>query len=129
MGKDRLFHFRVTIGLGEEIAGQGINRFGADAVKSYALLESFTIVFGTCIDLGNTVYHFAEGDSTSKVPDRHYLIANRYVDSLSVPTRMLVDRVVDDFLQQNINPIVSGCSISQFPDVHSRPEPDMLTRA
>jgi hypothetical protein len=37
-----------------------------------------------------------------------------------------IDGVVDDFLDQDINPVVRRATVSELSDIHSGPQPDMF---
>ena len=54
------------------------------------------------------------------------LMYNADFYGLTMSHEVLIDAVVDDFLEQNVNPIIGTGAIAQLADVHPWPEPDVL---
>lgn len=115
-----------AVGLDLEMRGERVDRLGAYAVKADALLESLTVVLGARVDFGYAVDHLAEWDATAEVAHRDVVVVDDDVDPLAVAAGMLVNRVVDDLLEKNVDPVVRRGAVAELSDVHSGAESDVL---
>jgi len=113
-------------GLDVEIGGEGVDGFDTNAVEADRFLECFGIVLGAGIDLGGAVHDFAQRDAAAVIAHAHRRVVERDFDGLAIAHDKLVNRVVDDLLEEDVNAIVMGAAVAQFADVHAWPLPDVL---
>ena len=59
--------FAFAIAAHQEILGEGVDRFGADAVKADAELEDVIVVFGAGVDFRNAIHDFAQRNAAAKI--------------------------------------------------------------
>jgi hypothetical protein len=117
----------LTEGLDLEELGQGVHRLDADAVEADGALECLAVVLRTRVDLRRAFQQLAQGHATSEVAHGDGLIlGNVDLDRVAETHDVFVDAVVDDFLEQHINPVLRQRSVAELADVHPRAEPDVL---
>ncbi len=104
--------FSVTEGFNVEHGGSGINRFQSHAVQTYCLLKGFVVVFCPGVHFVRGVYHFSERNAPPVIPYRYDLIQDGYADNLPVSHGIFVNRVVNDFLDQDIEPVIGSASVT-----------------
>ena len=101
------FLLAVTYGFDTECRGERVDGFGTDAVEPDGFLEDFGVVFGAGIHLRNALHDLAERDAAAVVADGDAAVVFYLdVDALAVAHDEFVYRIVDDFFQQYINPVV-----------------------
>ena len=115
-------------GLDFEERGKEIHRLDPDPVESDGFLERFAVVFRSRVDDGGAVLQLAERDPAAVVAHADEAILDLDVDLLAVAHDVLVDGVVDDLLEEDVNPIVLSRSITQLADVHAGTKPDVFAR-
>ena len=106
--------------------GKRIHRLGAHAVQTHAELEHIVVVFGARVDLGNAIHHFAQRNASSEIPHRHAIALDMNLHLPAVPHDEFIHRVIEDFLHQDITTVIGIRAIADAPDIHARPQPDML---
>ena len=117
----------VAEGFHPEVGGQGVHGLGADAVHAHGFLEGFRVELAAGVQLGSDVHHAAEGNAAAEVAHGHGLVlVDGDVDALAEAHRELVDRVVDDFLQEDVDAVSLPLTVAQAADVHAGTSPDVL---
>jgi hypothetical protein len=110
-----------------EEAGQRVHRLDADAVQADGFLEGLAVVLRTGVDLGGAVEKLAERDAPAEVADLDAaFLVDVDLDLLAVAHDVLVDRVIDDFLEQDVDAIVGRRPVAELPDVHPGTHPDVF---
>ena len=120
------FGFAIANRLDDELRRKGIDRLGADTVQTYRLLEGLRIILGARVHFGNDIHHLAQGNTSAIVAHGHRTIAHRDLNGLAGAHHEFVDRVVNDFLQKNVDAIIRRRSVAEFADIHPRAKADML---
>jgi hypothetical protein len=120
----------LTEGRHLEVLGQGIDGLGSHPVQTDGKLKDVGIVLRSGIDDRNTIDYLAQRDTPAEVPDPYQtLLIYRDIYPLAGPHDELIDRVVDDFLQQDVDAVILIGTIAEPADVHPRPLPDVFQRA
>lgn len=122
----RHFHPPFPNGSDFEVARQGVDCFGTHPVKANGFLKCFAVVFGAGVDFAHHIHHFAQGHAPAIIAHRNTVLGYLDVDLLAVAHHMLVDTIIHDLLDEDVNPIVLTAPVSQFADIHTRTEADVL---
>jgi hypothetical protein len=90
-------------------------------------LKHIVVVFGARIDLADTLDHFAERYTSPIVADRNllFLLIELNINFIAVVHDEFIDRIVNDFLEHHIDPVICMGAISQPADIHPGSEPDV----
>ena len=120
--------FPGAIAAHQELLGQGIDRFGAHPVQPDAELEHIVVVLGPGVNLRDTIDHLSQRDAAAKISHRHGAALDVDLHFLAVAHDILVDRVIDHLLEQDVTAVIVMRAIANPADIHSRPQPDMLQR-
>src|ERR1017187_671362 len=112
----------------KKVFRQRVDGFGADAVQANAELEHLVVVFRAGIDLGNTVHDLAEWYAAPVIAHGHAVALDVDRDLLAVAHDVFVNRVVHDLLEQDVAAVVGMRAGADAPDIHARPQPDVLQR-
>ena len=118
--------FAVAVGADEEVGGEGIDGLGADAVEAYAELEDFVVIFCAGVDFGDAVDNFTEGNAAPEVADGDGVVFDDNIDAFAVPHDEFVDTVIDDFFDEDVDPVVIVGARAGAPDIHTGPKADVL---
>ena len=110
----------------EKLAGQSVDRLRAYTIETHAELEHVVVVLGPGVDLRDAFDDLAQRDPAAEVADGHLLPVDADQDLLPEAHDVFVDRIVDDFLQQDVNAVVVVLATADPADVHPRPLADML---
>ena len=105
---------------------EGVDCLGADTIQSDAELKDLVIVFRSGVDPRNAVDHFAERDAAAVISDADESAIDCHIDLATVPHDEFVDRIVDDLLQKDIDPVIVMRAVPQTPDVHPGPSANVL---
>ena len=108
------------------VNGESINSFDTDTIKPDRLLEGLRINLPPSVHLARGIDELTERDTTPVVTHRHLTLTDSDLNLLTSPHDILVDRVVKDFLQQDIDTIIGMGAISKLPDIHPRAATNML---
>lgn len=119
LGEDDGLGFPVPESLDFEEGREGVYGFDTDAVEANGFFECFGVVFGTGIDFGGAVHELAEGNATSEIADGDEAFFEVNFDGFAVAHRELIDCVVDDFFEEDVDPIVGGRTVAQFAYIHT----------
>ena len=119
-----LVHSLVAPDLELEPLGQGIDDRHADAVQTAGHLVGVVLELAAGVQLGHhdlgrraAVGHRIDRNAAAVVDDRDRVVdVDGDVDLVAVPGQRLVDRVVDDFVDQMVQARCTGRA-----DVHGRP--------
>jgi hypothetical protein len=113
-------------GLDLEEGGKEIHRLDPNPVESDGFLERLAVVLRPRVDDGGAVLQLAEGDAAAVVADTNEAFLDLDVDLLAVAHDVLVDGIVDHFLQEDVDPVILRRSITQLADVHPGAKSDVL---
>ena len=106
--------------------GESINSLDTDTIKPDRLLEGLRINLPPSVHLARGIDELTERDTTPVVTHSHLTVTDSDLDLLTSPHDILVDRVVKDFLQQDIDTVIGMGAISKLPDIHPRAATNML---
>src|SRR5690606_2004621 len=121
------FLLTVSDGIYHELLGERIDRFGTYPVEADGFFKRFGIVFSTRVDSGYAIHHLPQSDTPSIIPDLHAaLLGYMDFDFLPVPHHVFIDRVVQDLLDQDIDPVVGRTPVAEFSDVHPGAESNVF---
>ncbi len=127
LGKLERLGFALAPCLDLEEIRKRVHRLDADAVQTHGFFERLAVVFCTGVDLRRTVEEFPERNPTTEIADFHPpLLVNFDADLLAVAHDVLVDRVIDRLLKQDVEAIVRGRAIAELADVHTRAHADVF---
>ena len=100
-------------------AGKRIDRLGADPVHPDRKLVLIGVELAAGIDVGDAVHQFAGGDPAPVVTDREGVFFDGDIDTSAVSHHIFVDRIIQHFLEQDVNPVVLMGTIAQPSDIHT----------
>ena len=119
--------FAVAHAADQESVRQRVDRLDADAVQSDRFFKRFRVVFRAGVHFRRHVHQFAERHAASVVAYGDGLVVrDRDVDALAEAHHVFVYGVVQHLFDQDVDPVVGGRSVAEFPDIHTRPPPDVL---
>ena len=128
-GEHRGLGAAVAEGGDREAGGQGVHRLGAHAVQAHRELEHLGVVLGAGIDHGHALHHLAQWNAAAVVAHpAEAVLTDVDVDALAKAHDVLVDRVVQDLLEQDVDAVVRVGTVAEATDVHARPLADVLQR-
>ena len=85
------------------------------------------VVLTARVEFRDSVHQFAEGNTAAVVA--HFggaVVGDIHLDALAETFVELVDRVVDGFLEQDVDTIFGVRAVTEAADVHTRASADML---
>ena len=91
-------------------------------------MEYVVVVFAAGIHYGNAFHQFTQRDAAPVIANADAYPFQLDVNALAGAHDIFVNAVVDDFLDQDINPVVRMRTVAKPPDIHTRTQPDMLQR-
>ena len=110
-----------------ELARQRVDGFDTDAVQADGLLEGLRVILGSGVHLRGDVHELAERNAAPVVAHRHAaVVPDRDVDRLAETHHVLVNRVVEHLLDQDVYAVVGRRAVAELSDVHARAPADML---
>ena len=110
-----------------EEVGQRVHRLDADAVEADGFLERLAVVLRAGVDLGGAVEEFPERNAAAEVADLDAaFLVDLHADLLAVAHDVLVDRVVDGLLEQDVEAVVGRGAVAELADVHARAHADVF---
>ena len=124
----RFHEFTAPVAAHHELAREGVDRLGAHAVQPHAELKHLVVVLGPGVDGRDAVDHLAQRNAPAKIADRDAAALDLDLDLATVAHDEFVDGVVDHLLEQDVATIVIVRAIADPPDIHPRPQPDVLER-
>ena len=84
-----------------------VDRFDADAIKADRFLECLAVVLGAGVDLRRAVEKLSKRNAAPEVAHLDpALLVDVDADLLAEAHDVLVDRVVDGFLEQDVKPVI-----------------------
>ena len=116
----------VAIGLYEEARRQGIHRLDTHAVQTHRFLEGLGVVLATGVHLRRHVSHLVERNTPPVVSHRDHLARNLDNNLFAKAHHVLVERIVENLLQQHVDTVVGVRTVAQLSNVHTGPAADML---
>ncbi len=128
--EERLRIFAVPVGPHLEKLRKRVHRLRAHTVHARRELEVVRIELAARVHLADAIDNLLERNAAPVVPYAHFarVVIHRDVDLLAVPHDELVDRVVDDFLHEDVNAIVVHRARTWLADIHTRTHTDMRHR-
>ena len=72
-----LHELAAAMAADDELAREGVDGLGADAVEADAELEDVVVVFGAGVDLRDALDDLAQGDAPAEIADGHFLVLDR----------------------------------------------------
>ena len=108
------------------VNGESINSLDTDTIKPDRLLEGLRINLPPSVHLARSINELTERDTTPVVTHSHLTVTDSDLDLLTSTHDILVDRVVKDFLQQDIDTVIGMGAISKLPDIHPWTATNML---
>ena len=113
-------HLAVAIRLHLEVCREGVHRLHTHAVQTHALLERLRVVLAAGVEHTDCLNELALRYATTIVAHRHtQTVVDVYLYALAGVHLELVDRVVDDLLQQHIDTVLGQLSVAQATDIHT----------
>ena len=109
-----------------ELFGKRVDGLRAHPVEADAELEDLVVVLRPGVDHRNAVHQLALRDAASVVPHGDLAAVNADFDAASVPHDELINRVVNDFLEEDVDAVVGMRAVAEPPDVHARTEADVF---
>ena len=107
---------------------QSIHRLDTHPIQTDRLLEGLTIILRPSINLGGTVHQLTQRNPATVVTHLHpALVIDVDANLLTVPHDKLIHRIIECFLQENIDPIVRRRPITQLTNIHSGTEANVLS--
>ena len=116
----------IAKSLNVEVVRKRIDRLYAHPIEPDGLLEGLRVVLGSRIDLRGASHQFLQWNAATVVAHDYGLAIAFDLDGLAETHDELVDAVVDDLLEQDVNPIVLGGTVPQLANVHAGTKPDVL---
>ena len=111
-----------------EVAREGVDRLGADAVQPHGELEDVVVVLPAGVDLADAVDELAQGNAAPEVPDRDRVAVPPDLHPLAAVHDELVDGVVDHLLQHRVDAVQGVAAVAEATDVHTAAQADVLQR-
>ncbi len=124
--EDRLDELALPVADHLELRGEGVHRLGADAVQTDGKLEHVVVELPARVHLADAVDDLAQGDAAAVVTDGHGELLAHDLDDLAFSHDELIHAVVDDFLQEDVDPVHGIGAVPEPPDVHPRAKADVL---
>ena len=118
--------FTVAVGPDFQKIGKGVDRLDAYAVEAHGFLEGVAVVLGSGVDFCGAVQQFSQGNAAAEVAHRDDVVLDRDVDLAPGAHDELIDRVIDDLLDQHVDAVVGLRAVAQFADIHARTQADVL---
>jgi len=109
-----------------EVFRQRVDGLSAHPVEADAELEDLAVVFGAGVDLRDAVHNLAQRNAPAEIPHAHAVALDIDFDLLAETHDELVNRVVDDLLQQDVTTVVVVRTGADAPDIHARAQADVL---
>ena len=114
---------------GGELARKHVDGLDAHAVQTDGLLESRTAVLAAGIHLADGRRERFERNAAPVVAHRDHIVGHRDLDLLAGTHDELVDRVVDDLLDEHVDAVVGLRTVAQLADIHAGAQADVLARS
>ena len=129
--EQRLGKLAVAHGADVEPVRERVDGLGAHAVHAHGELEALGVELAAGVQLAHAVHDLAERDAAPVVAHAARAAVPVELDLHAPPVAHdeLVDRVVDDLLQQHVDAVVVVAAVAGPADVHPEAQPDMLHRA
>ena len=122
----RLGELTVTMAPHRKLLRQRVDGLGADAVKADAELEDLAVVFRARVDLGNAVHELAQRDATPEVAHADVVALDSDFHLLAEAHDELVNRVINDLLEQDVAAVIVVRAAADAPDIHPRAQADVV---
>ena len=104
--KGSLAHLSVTIGVYLEVAAQRVDGFHTDTIQTDRLLKGFRVVLTTRVQHADGFNHLTLRDASAIVAHRDAeVVVHINLNAVASLHLELVDRVVDNFLQQHVDTV------------------------
>ena len=114
---------------GGELARKHVDGLDAHAVQTDGLLEGRTAVLAAGIHLADGRRERFERNAAPVVAHRDHVVDHRDLDLLAGAHDELVDRVVDDLLDEHVDAVVGLRTVAQLADIHAGAQADVLARS
>ena len=114
---------------GGELARKHVDGLDAHAVQADGLLEGRTAVLAAGIHLADGRRERFERNAAPVVAHRDHVVGHRDLDLLAGTHDELVDRVVDDLLDEHVDAVVGLRTVAQLADIHAGAQADVLARS
>ena len=125
--KDERPHLSFTIAPDLETGTEGIDGLHAHTVQTHTFLEGLSIVFTTGIQYRYGLHKLTLRDATAIVTYRDaQVVLDIHLDAVTGIHLKLIDRVVDDLLEQDVDAVLRQVAIAQSSYIHARTCPNML---
>ena len=111
-----------------ELTREHVHGLDAHAVQAHGLLEGRAAVLAARVHLGNGRRQRLERNAAAEVAHRDDVVLDRDVDLAPGAHDELIDRVIDDLLDQHVDAVVGLRAVAQFADVHARAQADVFPR-
>ena len=108
------------------VNGESIDGLDTDPIKPNRLLEGLGVNLPPSVHLARSIDELTKRDTAPVVTHCHLTVTDSDLYLLPCPHDILVDRVIKDFLQQDIDTIIRMGAISKLPNVHPRAATNML---
>ncbi len=99
---------------------QSIHRLDAHTVKSDSLGKGSLLELTARIHLRRHINHRPQRDTAAVVTHRRRHSVDSYRYTVAVAHHILIDRVVDHFLEQHIYAVVAVGAVAELADIHAR---------
>ena len=115
---DALLH-AVTVGDDGEVGREGVDGLDADAVQPDGFLEGLGAKLAAGVECGDGLGEVALRDTAAEVAHADGAVGDVDVDTVTGLHAELVDGVVDHFLEQDVDAVVTILASVRVADVHA----------
>ena len=115
---DALLH-AVAIGDDGEVGREGVDGLDADTVQPDGFLEGLGAELAAGVERGDSLGEVALGDTAPEVAHADGAVGDVDVDAVAGLHAELVDGVVDHFLEQDVDAVVTILTAVRVADVHA----------
>ena len=128
--EERVGVFAVAHGAHVETVRKRVHGLCADAVHADGELEALGVELAARVEFAHAVHDLAERDAAPEVADRARagVPVEPDLHAAAEAHDELVDRVVDDLLQEHVDAVVVVAAVARAADVHAEPPTDVLHR-
>ena len=112
--------FSFPEGLNVKIGGQRVHRLDSHSIQTDRLLEGLGIVLRSGVYLGRAIKKFFQGNPPTMISNGYGLAIGLHANLLPETHDELVNAIIQNLLEQNVNAIILGRTVSKLADVHAR---------
>ncbi len=120
-------HLALAVTLHLEVGAEGIDGLHTDAVEAYALLECLRVVFAAGVEHRYGLNELALRNAAAVVANADaQVVGDVNLEPVAGLHLKLIDRVVDDLLEQHVDAVLGQRTVAQTADIHAGTRTDVL---